>query len=404
MATQPLPTPQRLRIACASPVHRLRGGGGDLGLCDTFCAQGDLGAIPLGFSRAGHYSCTTYPVKPCHGVPLPVPEALSIQIFGTGHALPKTRRATQDIERGLGLAENALQATGVHSRHVATTESQIDLAVEAAQAALADAQTTVAEVDTVIFGASVPYQPIPSTAPLVMRGLGMADGTAAAFDVNSTCLSFLTAFDTAARLIATGQSRKALVVSAEIASRALPWQADPETAALFSDGAAAMVLGQSQPQAGSCVRAVRFRSYPSVYEACEIGAGGTRFDLHHAPQAFAAHSHFAMNGKALFRITTQHFAGFVKDILDAAGWQAADVDLVVPHQASPAGLAHMIRQTGFPPARVVSIAADYGNQVAASIPFAFDAARRDGRINTGDRVLLLGTSAGVSFGGLALVI
>lgn len=332
-----------------------------------------------------------------------VPQGLPIQICGTGHALPTRRLSTRDIERNLGLKDGALQATGVLGRHVVTTESQIDLAVAAAQAALVDAEVAVSEVDTLIFGASVPYQPIPSTAPLVMRRLGMADGSAAAFDVNSTCLSFITAFDMAARLIATGQSRKALVVSAEIASRALPWQSEPETAALFGDGAAAMVLCHSPPQEGSGVRAVRLRSYPSAYEACEIGAGGTRFDFHRAHEAFTDHSHFMMNGMALFRITSQHFGRFVAEILDAAGWQAADVDLVVPHQASPAGLAHMIRQTGFAPERVVTLVADFGNQVAASIPFAFDAARRAGRIRRGDRVLMLGTSAGVSFGGMALV-
>lgn len=332
-----------------------------------------------------------------------MPQALPIHICGTGHALPTSSLSTRDIARNLGREDGALQATGVLSRHVVTTESQIDLAVAAAQAAVADADVTVAEIDTVIFGASVPYQPIPSTAPLVMRRLGMADGSAAAFDVNSTCLSFITAFDTAARLIATGHSRKALVVSAEIASRAVPWQTDPETAALFGDGAAAMVLCRNVAPDGSTVRAVRLSSYPSAYEACEIGAGGTRFDFHRAPEAFTDHSYFSMNGKALFRITSQHFGGFVADILDAAGWQAADVDIVVPHQASPAGLAHMIRQTGFAPERVVNIVADFGNQVAASIPFAFDVARRAGRIRRGDRVLILGTSAGVSFGGIALV-
>ena len=164
-----------------------------------------------------------------------------------------------------------------------------------------------------------------------------------------------------------------------------------------------MVLCRSAGPEGSTVRAVRLCSYPSAYEACEIGAGGTRFDFHRTPDAFADHSHFSMNGKALFRITSQHFGGFVAGILDAAGWRTADVDLVVPHQASPAGLAHMIRQTGFAPEDVVTIVPDFGNQVAASIPFAFDVARRAGRIRRGDRVLVLGTSAGVSFGGIALV-
>ncbi|WP_245541124.1 3-oxoacyl-ACP synthase III family protein [Yoonia vestfoldensis] len=311
---------------------------------------------------------------------------------------------TTDLEqqRRLGTGR-VVQATGVVSRYLCDTEDQISLAVTACRAALDDAGLSADQIDLLVFGAAVPYQPIPATAPLVMRRLAMADGTAAAFDVNATCLSFITAFDLAARQIATGVARRALVVSSEVASRALPWDDDPETAALFGDGAAAMVLGASPPRAAACVAAMQMRSYPSAYEACTLGAGGTRFDYHKDPAGFAANSTFDMDGKALFRVTAQHFKGFVADLLVRAGWRQSDVALVVPHQASPAGLAHMIRLTGFAPRQVVDIAAEYGNQVAASIPFAYDLARRDGRIAAGDKVLMLGTSAGVSFGGLALV-
>lgn len=331
---------------------------------------------------------------------------LQVWVSGTGHALPARRVLTGEIERELDLEPGRLTAaSGVLSRYVCEKESQISLAVAACQAALDDAGLTADEIDTLIFGAAVPYQLIPATAPLVMRGLKMADGAAAAFDVNSTCLSFVSAFDAAARQIATGATQHALIVSAEIASRALPWGTDPETAALFGDGAAAMVLSRS-PDAGSFARvaAVHLRSYPSAYEACEIGAGGTRFDFRKEPDTFAAHSIFAMDGKMLFRLAAQHFKGFVDDLLSRAGWRQDEVDLVVPHQASPAALAHMIRQTGFAQERVVNIAAEFGNQVAASIPFTFDAAKRAGRMRPGNKVLMLGTSAGVSFGGIALVV
>ncbi|TGR36146.1 ketoacyl-ACP synthase III, partial [Mesorhizobium sp. M8A.F.Ca.ET.198.01.1.1] len=97
-------------------------------------------------------------------------------------------------------------------------------------------------VDLIVGGCGVPYQPLPASAPLVMQRLGLADGSAAAFDVNSTCLGFLTAFETASRLIEAGQFSTALVFSSEVASRALPWRDQPEVAALFGDGAAAAVL------------------------------------------------------------------------------------------------------------------------------------------------------------------
>ncbi|MER9920214.1 MULTISPECIES: 3-oxoacyl-[acyl-carrier-protein] synthase III C-terminal domain-containing protein [unclassified Mesorhizobium] len=305
------------------------------------------------------------------------------------------------LDARLGFGDGHFEAaTGVIERYVCDAESQVDLACAAARLALADAELEAGSVDLVIGGCGVPYQPLPSTAPLVMQRLGLADGSAAAFDVNSTCLGFLTAFETASRLIEAGQCRTALVFSSEIASRALPWQDQPEIAALFGDGAAAAVLQQA-PSEGR-VAANLMRTYPSAYEACSIGSGGTRFDFHREPEEFARHSLFHMEGKELFRVTSRHFNGFVAELLDRAGWRHDDVDLVVPHQASPLALAHMARQTGFAREKLVDIAARYGNQIAASIPFALDVARREQRIVPGAKVLFLGTSAGVSFGGMAL--
>ena len=331
---------------------------------------------------------------------------MRVRVAGTGRSVPARRVDTAVFDRDLGLASGTLlRATGVSARHVCDGETQVTLAIVAAGAALQDAGLKAAQIDTVIFGAAVPYQPIPATAPLVMRGLGMADGSAAAFDVNSTCLSFVTGLEIAARRIAAGAADHVLVVSAEVASRALPWQTDPETAALFGDGAAATVLSRAEDTEGTArIAATLLRSYPSAYEACGIGAGGTRFDLAKEPKEFAAHSLFQMDGRVLFRLAALHFRGFVENLLEQAGWRHDEVDLVIPHQASPAALAHLIRQTGFAPEKVVNIAADYGNQIAASIPFAFDVARQTGRVRQGDKVLMLGTSAGVSFGGIALVI
>ncbi|QQA42091.1 3-oxoacyl-[acyl-carrier-protein] synthase III C-terminal domain-containing protein [Pelagovum pacificum] len=326
---------------------------------------------------------------------------MGIEVAGTGRALPRTVERSDDIDCRLGRSPGSMAAaTGVTQRYVCRSESQVDLAVVAAEAALADAGVRASDIGLVLFGASVPYQSIPATAPLVMARLGMADGAAAGFDVNSTCLSFLSALDTAALWLSAGRADTALIVSAEVASRALPWDDDPEVAALFGDGAAAAILRRTDSTGG--IRATLMRSYPSAYEACGLKAGGTRFDYHRDPGAFAANARFGMTGKELFRLSSRHFGGFVEELLSDAGWRLEDVDLVVPHQASPFALTHMARQVGVSPDRLVDIAALHGNQIAASIPFAFDVARTDGRAGVGSRVLMLGTSAGVSFGGMAL--
>ncbi len=309
---------------------------------------------------------------------------------------------SEELDRRLGFAPGHLEKlSGVRSRHVCTDEDQISLAVAASRRALERAAIDAGNVDLVLGACGIPYQTLPATAPLVMRGLGIPDGGAAAFDVNATCLSFLTALELAAGRISAGQSHTALVFSAEIASRALPWRDQPDVAALFGDGAAAAVLtAASEGNAG--IRASLMCTYPSAYDACEIGAGGTRFDFQKDPIAFAAHAVFRMDGRELFRVTHRHFPGFVAQLLEAAGWMPGDVDLVVPHQASPLALEHMIEQTGMARERVVNVAAKLGNQIAASIPTALDIAWRQGRIARGTKLLMLGTSAGVSFGGMAI--
>ncbi len=327
---------------------------------------------------------------------------ISVSLRGTGHCLPGAPVTSEELDVAHDLTPGHLRAeTGVATRHYAGEMTQIEMGVRAAVAALEEAGLGPDDVDLVISASGVPFQTLPATAPLLMRSLGIADGQAAAFDVNSTCASFVSAMDLVARQVAAGVYRHVLIVSSEIASRGLPWGEQPEVAALFGDGAAAAVLGPCETGQSGIVTSL-MRSYPSEYEACEIGAGGTRIDFHKDPEEFRRNAVFRMNGKDLFRITLRHFPGFVEELLSRARWRREDVDVVVPHQASPHALEHMSRQLGFAPERIVNLASGIGNQIAASIPTALDWARGEGRIGDGARVLILGTSAGVSFTGMAL--
>ncbi len=327
---------------------------------------------------------------------------LPIRIEGTGAALPATVKLSSDFDAEIGKPAGWLyKRTGIFSRHFCEGEDQIDLAVAASRQAMAEAGADAGAIDVILFAAAVPYQTIPATAPLIQQRLGIADGTCAAFDINSTCLSFLTAVDMLAALLAAGRYRRGLVVASEVASRALPWTDAPETAALFGDGAAAAVLSAGEGPAG--IVAAAMETHPSAFNACRIGSGGTRYDYHRAPDEFARHTMFEMEGDTLFRVTMKQFPGFLDRLLAQARWERKDVDVVVPHQASPGALAHLARRSGFRPDVVIDIARDHGNQVAASLPTALHVARQQQRLRPGTRALLLGTSAGISFGGLALV-
>jgi len=322
---------------------------------------------------------------------------------GLGIALPQTVLHSDEVDAAAGRPRGWLAGrTGVASRPVCTDETQEGLGAEAAQRALEQAGLAPDAIDLLLFCGAVGRQPIPATAPLIARTLGMADGQVAAFDVNATCLGFLVGLDVASLMLAAGRARRALVVAAEIASRALPWQSEPETAALFGDGAAAAILEAGAGPASGTIRAVQFETWPSGYDLCELASGGTRFSLSKEPQAFAAGSQFKMDAKALFRLSAEHYPAFVDRLLAKAGWRREEVDLVIPHQASRLALQHLVRRCGFAAERVVDIVDRSGNQVSASIPIAWHHAREQGLIRQGARLLMLGTSAGVSFGGMAI--
>lgn len=322
------------------------------------------------------------------------------RIAGTGRALPARQVPSFLIDRERGLPEGHLQErTGVATRFFCEAETQIDLGVAAAKAALEAAGTAPGEIDLLVSACAVPFQPIPSTAPAFQRALGIADGRCFATDVNATCLGFPAALHLANGLCRERAYSKVLVVSSELASRGLPWATEPEVAGLFGDGAAAAVL-HAQPSPSPFH--ARFETHASFYDDCALAAGGTRFDFESQPELFAAHSRFTMDGRELFRLTAKRFGGFVDALLAEAGLERDAIDLVVPHQASPGALAHMIKQCGFRRDRVVNIASEVGNQIAASIPFALDHACEAGLVKRGDRILMLGTSAGVSFGGIAM--
>lgn len=325
-----------------------------------------------------------------------------IRIAGTGHYLPHAKRSSADIDQEFGRKAGKTEArTGVRVRPVAGAESSSAMAVAAAGAAMANAKLDASAIDLILSACAVPEQPIPAMAPLIQAGLGLGQSGIPAFDINASCLSFVAAFDLAAQLIEAKRFRTVLIVSSEIASRALPWRNDPDTAAMFGDGAAAVVLTGSHDTGGGLV-ASHMETWSEGYRDCELPSGGTRFDFHKQPEDFAAGAEFTMDGRAAYRLAAKVIHPFFDRLLAKAGWSPNDVDVVVPHQASRGALDHLVAKLKIPRGKIIDIIADHGNQIAASIPMALDHALRTGRIKRGMKVLIVGTSAGFSVGGLCL--
>ncbi|NTU79026.1 MAG: ketoacyl-ACP synthase III [Chloroflexales bacterium] len=234
----------------------------------------------------------------------------------------------------------------------------------------------------------------------MQRELGAPDGGSACFDVNATCLSFLAALHSAAHLIAAGAYRCALIFSSEIGAHSRN-PAEPESAVLFGDAAAAAVITRSAPGTPGALWGAKFATYGSGAGLTHILGGGS---LHHPndPATTPEMNRFHMHGPGLLRIAARTLGPFLDAFFADLGWARAELDLLVPHQASRNGLGLLTARLGFTEAQIFLNLAERGNCVAASIPLALAEAAAQGRLRRGDRVVLLGTGAGMSIGALAL--
>jgi 3-oxoacyl-[acyl-carrier-protein] synthase-3 len=327
----------------------------------------------------------------------------AVRILGTGAALPAEAVSSADLDLRLGLAPGTVESkTGVRVRHFETRGSAAALGAEAAWRALDAAGLSFGDIDCLVAASGTPDQAMPSNAALIHRELTAAASwhPIPAFDIGASCLGFLVALDIVACLIEAGRYRRVLIVAADIASCGLDWS-KLEASGIFGDGAAAAVVGRAEAS-GSAILASAFTTHSDGAHLCEIPGGGSRHHPGRISEPFLPLSLFRMDGKAVFRLAAEHLPGFLDELLAAAGVGLEEISVVVPHQASRHALRYLRRLLGVPRARVIDIFAEQGNQVAASLPSALDAAIGGGQLRRGDRALLIGTGAGLGLGGAIL--
>ena len=168
-------------------------------------------------------------------------------ILGCGSYLPAQILTNGDLARKVDTSDDwIVQRTGIHERHIAAPgEWTSDLAVHAANAALAHAKVDAQSIDLIVLATSTPDNTFPASAVTVQADLGITHG--AAFDLQAVCSGFVFALATADSLLKSGTFSRALVIGAETFSRILDWT-DRGTCVLFGDGAGAVVLDlQTQP-------------------------------------------------------------------------------------------------------------------------------------------------------------
>ncbi len=326
---------------------------------------------------------------------------LHVKIAGLGWYLPTRRVTNAQLEERLGISASWIErATGVRERRYVTTETTLSMATAAAHMALADAGLQPDDLDAIICASSAPQQALPCTAAFLQRALSAPDGASACFDLNATCLSFLFALQTAAHLVAAGAYRAVLLCSSEPASISIN-PAERESAALFGDAAAAAIITRSPAGEGSTIWHSSFETHSSGAELTQIPGGGT---LHHPndPATTPEMNLFHMCGPAVFKQGLALIGPFVDRFFSTLGWERAEVDAVVPHQASRHAIEVLTRRLGFHDNQVINALALRGNCVSASIPLTLAESVHAGSIRRGDRVVLLGTGAGLTLGAVAL--
>lgn len=305
---------------------------------------------------------------------------LGAALVGVGHCVPERVVSNRDIAEHLGVEEEWLTSrTGTRERHVSGPDERLEsLAASAAGDALKDAGMDAAEVDLVLVGTTSSEEMSPHAAPMVAADIG-AKG-AGAMDVSAACTGFLASLTMAAGMVETGRARTVLVIGADALYRFLD-KDDRGTAMLFGDGAGAVVLTavEGPSQVGA-----------AIHHSDGDGRGLINLDREDRL--------IRMDGPTVYRYAVGSMTDVTREVLERAGLSVDDIDLFFYHQANARIIDAVGKRLHLDPDRVVNVIGEFANTSAASLPIALSAARREGRLRDGDRLLLSAFGAGMVWG------
>lgn len=271
-------------------------------------------------------------------------------------------------------------------------ETQVDMAERACINALSDACLRIDDIDCLVSASAVGAQPIPCMAALIHERIAKHTSIPA-FDINSTCTSFVTALDTMSYLVEAGRYKRVLIVASDLASQGLN-EKQRTSYELFSDGACAFIIEKSDNPEQGIIGSMQ-RTWSEGAHFTEIRGGLTAKVAKYYNEETSDDYYFDMDGRSVLSLVAKKLPSMMDEFMAEFKIKLSDINLLVPHQASRV-LPFIAKSLGFKEDMFVNHVSEYGNQVSVSIPFMLYLSMKEGRVKTGDTVLLFGTAAGLT--------
>lgn len=312
------------------------------------------------------------------------------EITGWGRCIPPTVLGNADLERMMDTSDEWITTrSGIKERRISHVEAS-DMAAVASRHALAAAGRSIQDIDLIILASCTSDSVVPATAAHIHRLLDAPIPTAA-YDLNANCSGFVYSLITAAKMIESGMHSRVLVAAAERLSALIDFT-DRSTAVLFGDAAGAVVVEATQEDVG--LLSGRMQMDSSALEYLEVPEDG----LKGMPErGFGSpHGGISMNGREVFRRAVVAMGDLSTRVVEEAGLQLEDVDLLIPHQANIRIIDATAKRLKLAPRKVYTNIHAYGNTSAATIPVALTEALEQGSISAGDHVVFAAFGGGLT--------
>lgn len=318
---------------------------------------------------------------------------MTARIIGTGSAVPEQIVTNEDLSKIVETSDEWISSrSGIKERRVAKEENTTSLAILAGKRALENAGVTAEEIEVIIVATCTSDYFFPNTACQVQEAIGAKH--AVAFDLSAACSGFLFALSTAQAYIKGGIYQKALIVGAETMSKMIDWS-DRSTCVLFGDGAGAAVVSAEETGVLELVQ----KSNGAGKGVLSCKARETRNLLNHESET---KEYLYMEGQPVFKFAVKTVPKCVEEVLKKAEVKKEEIRYYILHQANSRIIQSVAKRLKEPEEKFPMNLSLYGNTSAASIPILLDEMNRNGMLNRGDKLVLSGFGAGLTWGAVLL--